>query len=122
MNSPWTDFPGNATLTFTYPPLPPLPPGYVPDFADITPLAWVAATAPAGDADDSFNVTPAAGQLAEFVAPWSPTSISVWNATCQPYRVLVHVTVPVIGPDGGFPPEGGLQDSGDADADSSTGD
>lgn len=122
MNSGWTDFPGNATVTFTYPPLPPLPAGLTPDFADIEFWASVAAVAPTADAS-SFNVTVAAGQLVEFQQPWSSTSITVLNSSCQGYQLLLHVRVPVIAPDGGLPSEGGppadaaTQDRGDAGPD-----
>ena len=115
MNSNWTDFPGNATLTFTFPPLPPLPAGLTPDFADISWNVSVAAGPPIPDAS-TFNVTPAAGQLAEFMS-WSSSSISVLNASCQGYQLLLLVTVPVLAPDGGLPGDGAVEaDSGDASA------
>jgi hypothetical protein len=122
MNSSWTDYPGNATLTFTFPPLPTLPAGLTPDFADITFGGYVAAGAPTADAN-TFNVTPASGQLLESVS-WSSSSISVLNATCQEYRLLLQVTVPVLAPDGGLPDDDGVEgdssnasfEAGNADA------
>jgi hypothetical protein len=41
------------------------------------------------------NFTQASGQLAEF-GNISSRSISVTNAGCAPYSVLVEVTVPVV--------------------------
>jgi hypothetical protein len=121
MNSGWTDFPGDATLTFTFPPLPALPPGLTPDFANIQWNVSVAAGAPIPDAS-SFNVTPAAGQLAEFTS-WSSSSISVLNASCQQYQLLLTVMVPVLAQDGGLPGDVAVEGDGgaqDALADSTT--
>ncbi len=117
MNSSWTDFPGNAQLTFVYPPLPPLPPGFAPDFADFTFGASVSAVQPLEDANGNFNVTQASGQLAEFRG-WSSSSITVLNASCQDYSVLVQIRVPVLAPDGGASSATGALDAGaDPDGD-----
>jgi hypothetical protein len=116
MNSGWTDFPGNATVTFTFPPLPPLPPGIVPDFAFLRFSASVAAGTPTSD--DGFNVTSAAGQLDELTS-WSSTSISVMNASCSEYWLQLIVSVPVVPLDAGLP--GLLPDAGDGDDDGGDG-
>jgi hypothetical protein len=89
----WQDFRGQYTYTFLFPPLPPLPQGLAADFSAVfPPQAWVASVPP--DEPDA-NFTQASGQLAEF-GNISSRSISVTNAGCAPYSVLVEVTVPVV--------------------------
>jgi hypothetical protein len=89
----WQSFQGQYTYKFMFPPLPTLPPGLAADFSGIfPPQAWVASVPP--DEPDA-NFTEASGQLAEF-GNISSQSISVTNAGCAKYSVLVEVTVPVV--------------------------
>jgi len=89
----WLPFVGQRTYTFVFPPLPVLPPGLTADFLGVfPPEAWVASVPP--DQPDA-NFTQAGGQLAEF-GNLSAQSISVTNAACADYQVLVEVTVPVV--------------------------
>jgi hypothetical protein len=63
------------------------------DFLAVSPpQAWVAFVPP--DEQDA-NFTQTSGQLAEF-GNISSSSISITNATCADYSLLVEVTVPVI--------------------------
>jgi hypothetical protein len=89
----WLPFPGGRTYTLVFPPLPALSPGLSADFSTVfPPQAWVAAVPP--DEPDA-NFTQTSGQLAEF-GNISSSSISVTNASCADYSLLVEVTVPVI--------------------------
>jgi hypothetical protein len=90
---PWLPFPGQLTYTFVFPPLPALPAGTFADFADATPYVLVAANPPV-TFDAMTNFSPAAGELAEFTA-LSPTSLSVFNASCAGGYLVVTLAVPV---------------------------
>jgi hypothetical protein len=90
----WLPFPGQQTYNLEFPQTPALPAGRAPDFSRALPYAWVT------DSDAGPNVAGAtsviaSGQLAEFTAI-SSTGVSVLNAGCQGYYLLVQVTVPVM--------------------------
>lgn len=82
----WLDYLGNHTYVVSYP----------PQFAalaawrDLTTAFWVATT----QDDASSNNTAGVGQLAEVVNV-SPTSLSVFNATCQEYFLRFEVRAPL---------------------------
>ncbi len=91
---PWLPFPGQQTDNFVFPSTPALPAGRAPDFSRALPYAWVS------DSDAGPNVAGTAfilagGQPAEFTAI-SSTGVSVLNATCAEYFLLVQVRVPVM--------------------------
>jgi hypothetical protein len=89
---PWLDFPPQRTYVLMFQPLPTLPRGLVADFSAALPESWVASAPP--DQPDA-NFIEGSGQPAEF-GNISSASVSITNATCTDYKLLVKVTVPVI--------------------------
>lgn len=104
----WVDFPGAKTYTFVFPPLPPLPAGASVDPSDfanlwLPPLAWVAFDPPSAFGALA-NFAQSTGTEVEFTGI-SPTSLSVYNPSCQDYGLIATFGIEVS-------LDGGSTDSG----------